>query len=208
VRKLTVDEILDLRGYERRRPALRAEIIELKKSRRIHVGEFITLVFENTDTMRFQVHEMARAEKMVRDEQIAHEVATYNALIPDPGQLSCTMFIELAGESKLRDWLPRLVGIEASVEFVLAGGEVVRGYDPDAGRLTRADITAAVHFVKFDFTEAQRERFVAGPVHLRIDHPAYRAVTQLDERQHRALSDDFAEDAVPRSSTGAVAGCG
>lgn len=202
MRKLTVDEIFDLRAYERRRAALRAEIIELKKSRRIHVGAFVTLVFENTDTMRFQVHEMARAEKMVRDEQIAHEVATYNALIPDRDQLSCTMFVELDDEAKLREWLPRLIGIESAVEFVLADGDTIRGYDPDAARLTRSDTTAAVHFLKFDFTDAQRERFLAGPVCLRVDHPAYRATTELDERQHRALSDDFAPDVAPDVAPG------
>lgn len=191
MRKLTVEEILDLRAYERIRAERRAEIIELKKTRRVHVGEFVTLVFENVDTMRFQVQEMARAEKMLRDEQIAHEVATYNDLIPDDSQLSCTLFIELDDAAKLREWLPRLVGIESVVEFVLADGDAIRGYDPDPARLTRPDDTAAVHFVKFDFTDEQRAGFVAGPVCLRVDHSQYLASVELSASQHRALVADF-----------------
>ena len=80
MRKLVVDDIADLRAYEREREDLRREIISLKKARRVDVGPFVTMVFENTDTMRWQVQEMARVERMLRDEQIAHEVETYNRL--------------------------------------------------------------------------------------------------------------------------------
>jgi hypothetical protein len=93
MRKLTVDDIVDHRAYERERPEFRAHIIDLKRRRRIALGELVTIVFENTDTMRFQVQEMARAERMLSDEAIAHEVATYNELIPEPGELSGTLFI-------------------------------------------------------------------------------------------------------------------
>ena len=69
-------------------------------------------MFENTDTMRFQVQEMARAERMLSDDAIDHEIATYNALIPEPGELSATLFIELSPTRQLREWLPKLVGIQ------------------------------------------------------------------------------------------------
>lgn len=172
-RKLTTADILDLRAYERVRDEFRREVIALKKRRRITLGAFVTLVFENATTMRFQIQEMARAEKMLRDDQIEHEVATYNALIPDVGQLSATLFIELTDEWQLREWLPRLVGIHEAIAFALADGSTVRGYDPEADRLTRDDVTAAVHFLKFEFTPAQRASFAAGPVALVCDHAAY-----------------------------------
>ena len=112
MRKLTVDDIVDMRAYERERDELRRHIIDLKKLRRIALGPIMTIVFENTLTMRWQVQEMARVERMLRDEQIAHEVETYNQLIPDAGELSATLMIELTSEPALREWLPRLVGIQ------------------------------------------------------------------------------------------------
>ncbi|TMK66965.1 MAG: DUF3501 family protein, partial [Actinobacteria bacterium] len=91
MRKLTVDDIADHRAYEREREEFRARIIAMKKRRRIAIGDLLSLVFENTDTMRFQVQEMARAERMLTDEQIAYEVETYNELVPDDGELSGTL---------------------------------------------------------------------------------------------------------------------
>ncbi|MDQ1457593.1 MAG: hypothetical protein QOH28_3213, partial [Actinomycetota bacterium] len=127
MRKLTVDDIVDLRAYERERDDLRRQIIDLKRLRRVALGPIMTLVFENTVTMRWQVQEMARAERMLRDEQIAHEVETYNQLIPDADELSATLMIELTSERELREWLPRLVGIELHVAVVLPDGTRVVG---------------------------------------------------------------------------------
>ena len=123
--------------------------------------------------MRFQIQEMARAEKMVSDEQIQRELDIYNALIPEPGELSATLFIELTGEDALRDWLPRLVGIEHAVVLRLRGpaapaGAGVRSCGPCPRRPTRRPspgptITASVHYIRFALDPAQVERFAAGP---------------------------------------------
>src|SRR6056297_357192 len=110
--KLTLDDISDLRAYEREREDFRAEIIALKKKRRIGVGPFVTFLFENRDTIRFQIQEMARAEKIISDEGIETELRIYNPLIPEPGHLAATMFIELTNDSDMRKWFPELVGIE------------------------------------------------------------------------------------------------
>ena len=75
----------------------------------------MTIVFENQDTMRFQVQEMARAERMSTDAQVEHEIETYNVLIPEPGELSATLLIELQSEEQLREWLPKLVGIHEHI---------------------------------------------------------------------------------------------
>jgi hypothetical protein len=155
------------------------------------LGDIVTLVFENVDTMRWQVQEMARVERMLRDEQIAHEVATYNELIPGDGELSATLFIELDTQEKLREWLPKLVGVHEAVSVVLPDGEEVRGVADDADRLTRNDVTPAVHFLRFRFTPEQVAQFRAGPVALRVDHPQYRAEPTLDDDRHSAISADF-----------------
>ena len=112
MRKLTVDDIADHRAYEKERDEFRAHIIGMKRRRRIPVGDLVTIVFENTDTMRWQVQEMARAERMLTDDAIADQVTTYNELIPNAGELSGTLFIELTDDAKLREWLPKLVNIQ------------------------------------------------------------------------------------------------
>jgi hypothetical protein len=191
MRKLTVDDIVDMRAYERERDEFRARVIALKKARRIALGDLVTIVFENTDTMRFQIQEMARAEKMLRDEQIEHEVETYNELIPEAGELSATLFIEITDPERLREWLPKLPGIQRHVAFDVAGTEV-RGIEPDEERLTREDeITSTVHYLKFTLAAAQQAAFVAGPVRLIVDHAEYQAETVLTDEQRAALAADF-----------------
>ena len=191
MRKLTVDDILDLRAYERERAEFRAHVIEMKKARRIALGELMTVVFENTDTMRFQIQEMARAEKMLRDEQIAHEVETYNELLPDDGQLSATLFVEITDPGALREWLPKLVGLQDHVAAE-AGGVASPAVEVDEERLTREDeITTTVHYLKFTFTPEQQAAFADGPVVLRIDHPAYQAAVELGPETRASLAADF-----------------
>ncbi len=177
-RPLTLDDIADQRAYEREREEFRARVIATKKQRRISIGPVITLTFENRLTMRFQVQEMARAEKMVTDEQIQHELDVYNRLLPAPGELSATLFLELTSEQELRTWLPLLVGVETACQFRIgsAGPGLVVPSTPEAehqANLTREETTSAVHYVRFAFTREQTEAFVAGPVTLAVDHPAY-----------------------------------
>jgi uncharacterized protein DUF3501 len=192
VRKLTLADIKDLREYERERADYRARVLAMKKARRVQLGDLMTIVFENTETMRFQVQEMARVEKIISDESLAHEVATYNELIPDEGQLSGTLFIEINDSDELRQWLPRLVGIQRTV-FVEVGGTLVAGVE-DEERLTREDeVTTSVHYIRFSFTREQQAAFAAGPVRVVVDHPAYHAVTDLTEEQRHSLAADFAE---------------
>jgi hypothetical protein len=193
MRKLSVEDIKDMRAYESERDAFRRHIIDLKRSRRIQLGPIMTIVFENTDTMRWQVQEMARVERMLRDEQIAHEVDTYNQLIPDAGELSATLLLELTSEVALREWLPRLVGIERTVAVVLPDGTRVYGEpsDEDEARLTREDTTAAVHFVKFRFTAGEIDMFASGQVHIVVDHPEYDQDVVLTNEQHTALLADL-----------------
>jgi hypothetical protein len=200
--KLTLDDIADLRAYEREREEFRARVIALKQRRRISIGPFVTFVFENRDTIRFQIQEMARAEKLMADEQIENELRIYNPLIPEPGHLAATMFIELTSDERLREWLPRLVGIEAEVELRIGvdeagelrpGGRAVRCIvDPDhAEQLSRDDITASVHYVHFQFDAEGVERFASDPVALAVTHPEYRHVRPLDDATRGELLRDL-----------------
>jgi len=195
-RKLTLNDIADLRAYERERPDFRARVIEIKRRRRIEMGTFVTVMFENRDTMRLQVQEMARVEKTITDAGIQEELDAYNPLIPEPGQLCATLFIELTSDESMREWLPRLVGIERSVVVRLADGSEIRGaVDPvHASQLTRSEVTAAVHYMTFDFTPEQVQSFGYGTVVLAIDHPAYREEIELAQTTVDELLKDLRPD--------------
>jgi hypothetical protein len=178
--KLTLADIADSRAYEREREEFRAHVIELKRRRRVHLGTVVALVFENRDTMRFQVQEMARVEHINTDAGIQEELDVYNPLIPEPGQLCATLFLELTSDDQMREWLPKLVGVERSLVFRLADGSEVRcGVEAaHAEQLTREHITAAVHFIDFRFTPQQVAVFDEGVV-LAIDHPEYLEEVEL-----------------------------
>jgi Protein of unknown function (DUF3501) len=152
-----------------------------KRHRRVQLGPIMTLVFECFDTVRFQVQEMARVEKIISDEAIQAELDVYNRLLPARRELSATLFIELTSEEALREWLPRLVGIERQVGIEV-GREVVPSVPEEehAAALTRETITPAVHYLRFAFSEAQVEAFAdAAEVAVVATHPAYGARTVL-----------------------------
>ena len=102
MKKVTLDEIMGLERYEQARAECRQRIIALKKQRRVSVGDQVTFVFENHDTMWFQIHEMLRAEHISDLDRVREELEVYNALIPEPGELSATMLIEITEESEIR----------------------------------------------------------------------------------------------------------
>ena len=190
--KLTLDDIADLRAYERERDGFRAGVIALKKRRRVPVGPHITLLFENRDTIRFQIQEMARVEKILSDEGIQTELDIYNPLIPEPGSLCATLFVELTTDDQLREWLPKLVGIETTVELRLADGQVVTCVvdEAHAAQLTREEITASVHYVRFELTPAQIDAFGPG-TRLGFSHAAYRHDTALSDETVAELRRDL-----------------
>ncbi len=165
--KLTLDDISDLRAYEREREEFRTHVIALKKKRRIGVGPFVTFLFENRDTIRFQIQEMARAEKIISDEGIETELRIYNPLIPEPGHLAATMFIELTNEATCASGSPSSWASRRMVEFRLGDGSIVQCVvDADhAEQLTREDTTAAVHYIHFSFSRRADRRARRGRRH-------------------------------------------
>ena len=165
-RKLVLTDILEQRAYERIRETRRAEIIELKRRRRIALGTIVTVMFENRDTMQSQIQEMLRVERVVSDEGVLEEIKAYNPMIPEVGQLCATLFIELTNDEQMREWLSKLVGIERAIAIKLANGEVVKAVvdEGHAEQLTRETVTAAVHYIRFEFTPQQVQEFAKGNV--------------------------------------------
>ncbi len=192
-RKLTLEDISDVRAYERQRDEFRSHVIELKRRRRVHVGTVVTLLFETRDTIRFQIQEMARVEKLITDEDIRTELDIYNPMVPDAGQVTATMFIELTSDDQMREWLPKLANVERSVLLVLSNGDQVRGIVDEQHEqgLTREEVTAAVHYLRWEFSPDQVEAFQAGPVRLQIDHPAYLESVELSDVTRAELLTDL-----------------
>ncbi len=180
-RKLVLGDIADLRAYERERAEFRDTVLELRRRRRVALGTIITVSFESRDTIRYQIQEMARVEKLMTDLDIQAEIDAYNPLIPDAGQLCATMFIELTSDESIREWLPRLVGIERHVVIRLSDGSTIRSVPEQqhASQLTRANVTSAVHYLQFSMTPAEIETLGSGQAFLEIDHPAYRESVEL-----------------------------
>ncbi len=192
-RKLTLADIADVREYERERDEFRANVMEIKRKRRLSFGTIITMMFENRETMRLQIQEMTRVEKLVTDEDIQVELDTYNPMIPEPGQLTATVFLELTSDDQMREWLPKLVGIERSFVVVLPSGDRVRSITEEAhaGQLTREAVTAAVHYIRFELTPEQVESFATGPVRIEIEHPDYLEAVELSDATHTELLGDL-----------------
>lgn len=195
-RKLTLADIADVRAYERQRDQVRRDVIAMKQRRRLAMGTMITVMFENRETMRYQIQEMARVEKLISDDEIQLELDIYNSLIPESGMLCATLFIELTSDEAMREWLPKLVGIESSLVFRLADGTQVRSRPEaqHAQQLTRAEITSAVHYLEFEFTPEQVAVFASGPTILALDHRNYVEEIELLASSRAELCTDLAAD--------------
>jgi hypothetical protein len=183
MRAVRREEILDASVYERSRAEIRATVLEEKARRRVHVGGVLTFLFENTATIRYQIQEMVRAEKMTGEAEIRHELETYNELLGGPGELGASLLIEIPDpeerDRKLRAWLPLLAHLYAK----LPDGKKVRPtYDP---RQVGTDRLSSVQYLKFD---------VRGEVPAAIgsDFEGLVAETALTDAQREALRKDLA----------------
>jgi hypothetical protein len=190
---LETSEILDLVEYEKVRDARRRRIVELKKARRIAVGRYLTFVFENRETVWFQIQEMVRAERIVDDAKIAEEVEVYNALLPQPGELSATLLIEIEDAAQIKPVLDKLLGIDTRGYVKLTVGSRVIPGDFEAGHSDEErGKLSAVHFVRFALPPEARASFATSEVALVIEHPNERARTVLSDETKRSLLDDLA----------------
>src|SRR6266567_1581656 len=156
MRKIQTSDIVPLDEYEKKRPILRRQIIELKEIRRLPVGDNVSVVFENFDTMLWQTQEMLRAERITEPDAVQDEIDTYNELIPDANELKATLFIELPDSENIPRDLPRFIGVEETVSLSFGPHTVHAEAEP--GRSTE-EKTATVHYLRFPFTAEQAVAF-------------------------------------------------
>jgi hypothetical protein len=186
------DSLLSLEAYARQRGDFRARVMENKKRRAVRLGEHLTLQFEDELTIRYQVQEMLRIERIFEDKGIQHELDSYNPLIPDGGNWKATLFIEYPNPDERRVELGKLKGIERQVWVQVEGCEQVTAIaDEDLERETE-EKTSSVHFLRFELSAAMRERLRQGAkVTVGVDHPQYRASTELAPETRSALAADL-----------------
>ena len=189
---LETSEILDLVEYEKVRDVRRRRVVELKKARRVAVGRYLTFVFENRDTVWFQIQEMVRAERIVDDAKIAEEVEGYNALLPQPGELSATLMIEIEEASAIKPVLDQLLAIDTRAYVKLAVGKqmIVGAFEAGHSDEGRGKLSA-VHFVRFALPPEARASFATSEVALVVEHPNERARTVLSDETKRSLVGDL-----------------
>jgi hypothetical protein len=193
--EITRADIIPIDAYTRERKTLRADIVQVKKRRRVEVGPFATFYFENYSTMWHQVHEMLYIEKG-GDEQIADELRAYNPLIPKGRELVATVMFEIEDAVRRANELLKLGGVEHHI-FLSVGGERIGARPEDDLERTKADgKTSSVHFVHFDFTPEQIAKFRDPKVQViaGIDHPAYSHMAVLLPATRDTLGQDFATD--------------
>jgi hypothetical protein len=188
MKPVDVSEVRDIAEYERIRPEWRARIMAMKERRRIGLGEHLTLLFENRETVLYQIQEMVRIERMVKAEEIAHEVATYNELIPAVGQLSATLMVEYADPGERDVQLRKLLGLENHLWLECARRRSQACFD---GRQISPERLSSVQFLKFSLSRDQVARFAEG-AKLVADHPCYRAEHILTAPELSALAHDLA----------------
>ena len=177
---LTRDDVLSIDEYERQRESFRSRIIALKQRRRISIGPLITMVFENRDTLRFQIQEMIRVERILDPEKVQDELDVYNALLPRENELSATLLIEITEEAKMKEWLDRFMGLDHGPKLAIkAGGETVYGAF-ESGHSHETKISA-VHFVRFRPGEKMKSAFadLRETVSLTVDHNGYRETVSV-----------------------------
>lgn len=183
---------MPLETYSRERSRIRAEVIEHKLRRRVPLGEHITLMFEDEMTIRYQVQEMLRVERIFEDHAIREELEAYNPLIPDGQNLKATMMIEYPDPHDRATALGRLIGVEDRVWLMVADQSVFADADEDLDRES-AEKTSAVHFLRFQLPAGMLSALKGGAkMQIGIAHEAYEAATNIPPHIRDALLRDLA----------------
>lgn len=179
MRKIAIADIKTLQEYELARPDFRREVIEIKKRRRVALGPLVTLLFENRQTALFQMQEMIRAERIVDRRKVQEEIDVYNTMLPDPGEVSATLFIEVTEEGQVKAVLDSFIGLDEGKSLWLetSGREFFARFETGHGR---EDKISAVHYLRFPLGEEGRRLLEqTRAASLRLDHRSHRARTEL-----------------------------
>lgn len=189
---ITRDSLLTLEAYARARPQMKTAVIARRRLRSVHLGEHMTLQFEDEATVRYQIQEMLRVEKIFEEDGIQGELEAYNPLVPDGSNWKATLLLEYPDVHERRRELARLIGVEDRVFVEVEGHPRIHAIaDEDLDR-ENAEKTSAVHFVRFEFDPASREAVRAGAaVKIGCDHTHYPVHLSIPPETLAALAGDL-----------------
>jgi hypothetical protein len=191
--KITRESLMTLETYAKERQRFRSRVLAHKRARTVHLGEHVTLVFEDELTMRYQIQEMLRIEKTFEEAGVQDELDAYNPLVPDGSNFKASMLIEYEDIEERRQALSRLRGIEDRVWVQVGGfGRVYAIADEDLERETD-EKTSAVHFLRFELDKPMAEALKNGAsLGIGVDHPEYTAeIPAVGDATRKALAEDL-----------------
>ena len=191
--QITRDSLMTLESYSRERPQFRARVMAHKKDRTLHLGDHVTLIFEDELTIRYQVQEMLRAERIFEEAGIQEELDAYNPLVPDGANWKATMMIEYPDVEERARMLARLIGIEDRVWVQVEGHPRVYAIADEDLERENAEKTSAVHFLRFELEPAMAGAAKRGArLAVGVDHPQYRAaIEDLPHAVRASLAGDL-----------------
>jgi hypothetical protein len=192
--QISPDTLMPLEVYAKARPEFRAKVIEHKKDRTLQLGENLTLIFEDELTIRYQVQEMLRVERIFEQEGILDELGAYNPLVPDGSNWKATMLIEYPDENERRTRLSQLIGIEDKVWVQVAGSDRVFAIADEDLERENEQKTSSVHFLRFELTASMVSALRGGgALAMGVDHPNYSAtVARISDAMRASLMADLA----------------
>lgn len=190
---ITPDSLMTLEAYTRYRKANKPQIVAHRRLRSVQLGEHINLQFEDEQTIRYQIQEMLRIEKIFEEEGIQGEIDAYAPLVPDGSNWKATMLIEYPDPHERKRELGRLIGVEDRLFVEVEGHARVYAIADEDLERENAEKTSAVHFVRFEFTPAARQAVRAGAaVKLGCDHRNYPAHVTIPAETLASLAGDLA----------------
>jgi hypothetical protein len=191
MKKINYENILNLYEYEKARPEKVKELLGIKKKRSIFAGDIFHLFFENTFSVWFQIQEMIRAERMVKDEDINFEIEVYNDLIPEQNQLSATFFIEIPDENERKHKLKELVGIHDGIFISFKDQKIKAKANEQSDMDYKFGKAATIHFIKFDFDNYQKELFKNEKAFIEINHKDINIKQEIPQEVKEELVKDL-----------------
>jgi hypothetical protein len=200
VKPLALEDIVDREKYAGLRSSYRAAVIDYKRGRRLAVGENITLLFEDRETLHFQVQEMLWVEGIALPDKIQHEIDTYNELMPAERELSATLFVEITEAAEIRPALDRLIGVDEHVSLIVGDEaeavEIKAQFDP---KQMEEDRISAVQYIKFALDEETQQRFCDPHTlaRVRVSHPNYQREAEIPPATRESLVRSLQSEVEP-----------
>ena len=192
MKELTSKNLLSLEDYDKQREQIKADLLLHKKDRSITIGENILLLFEDFDTIKYQVHEMLRIEKISKEADINEEISAYTSLIPDGDNLKATMLIMYPNVEERRVMLKKLHDLENNIYLCIDDGKRIFAVSDEDLERTRDEKTSAVHFLRFQLDSNSMEKFKSSDnISFGAAHDSYSSHTKINSETKSALLNDF-----------------